>query len=444
MLNKNDKKDIFAVILVLIIILGILFFTKACNRIEEEEQILNTNDTTTIEKQDDEDNQNNEEKENPGQSEEVSISNPIYNEVVYEETKEENKYPVINIEQTNYIVLLGSSFTIPQIEALDDAGNNLKISITYSFKSLDSSEFIPTLEFSTKKLGIYKITYYVENINHYVTTKDIYVEILDQEDPTVEGIVSKYNETEDIYEYLPVVSGSIINESIDITFRDNDSVSFVEYYNADVDNTITGDTLEQEAMPTLIAVDPNSILTLTEEGEYHIRVYDRSGNVLEYVVTIDLTLPTTEVTYKQVADDLVLVTITSDEEMKQLEGFVLSSDKKVLTKVYSTSILEDLILEDMAGNRILVHLEYEGLKVEVTQNDISTLNRNLNQNDGFIKLLLSGSKKLEVTYTVDGGVLNTYTNGDALTQDGFYKFYISHDGYETTLELSISSMGTSD
>jgi len=444
MLNKDDKKSILAVILVLIAILGIFITTRACSR-KEETPSTNIEDTQTpiVNEPSEEEKEDEEEIENLGQSEDVSISSPVDDEVV-EEEQEENKYPVINITETNYYVSLGQDFTIPQIEALDEAGNSLKISITYSFKSLGSSEFIPTLEFSTESLGIYKITYYVENVNHYVSTKDIYVEIIDTEEPIAEGIVTRYNETEGITEFLPVQSGSIINTDIDISFSDNDIVSYVEYYNANLDNSIGGDTIEQEAMPTVIEVDPNGILTLTEEGEYHIRIYDRSGNISEYVVTIDKTMPITNVEYEQVGEDLVLVTITSNEEMKEKDGYILSSDKKVLTKVYNLTILEDLHLEDLAGNKITVHLEYQGLKVDVTQNDISTNNRTLNKNDGDIKVILTGGDSITATYTVDDGVENTYTSGDILTQEGNYKFQISHDGYETILEFSISSMGTDD
>ncbi len=444
MLNKNDKKNILVIILVLIAILGVFGFTRACGRMKDEKgpEIPSVEDTQTP--SDNEPSiEENEEIEDPGQSEDVSISNPTYDEVV-EEEEEENMYPVIDIVETYYYVSLGDDFTIPQLEALDETGNNLKISITYSFKSLDSSEFIPTLEFSTKELGIYKITYYVENVYHYVSTKDIYVEIIDTKEPTAEGIVSKYNDLEGITEFVAVPSGSIINTDIDISFSDNDMVTYVEYYDANLDNSIGGDTIEQEAMPNVIEVDPNSILTLTEEGEYHIRIQDRSGNISEYVVTIDKTESVVNVEYEQISEEEVLVTITSDEEMNEKEGFILSSDKKVLTKVYSLNILEDITLKDLAGNEIVIHLEYQGLKVEVTQNDIATTNRTLNKNDGDIKVVLTGKNQIGVTYTVDDGVETTYTSGDILTQEGNYKFQINHDGYERILEFSISSMGTDD
>ena len=443
MLNKNDKKNILVVILVLITILGVFAASRACGRIEDKKETPNIEDTQTP--NDNEPSiEENEEIEDPGQSEDVLVSNPTYDEVV-EEDKEENWYPVIDIDKTYYYVSLNNDFTIPQLEALDDTGNNLKINITYSFKSLDSSEFVPTLEFLTGKLGIYKITYYVENVYHYVSTKDIYIEIIDTEVPTAEGIVSKYNDLEGITEFIAVPSGSIINTDIDISFSDDDIVSFVEYYNASIDNSILGEeTIEQEAMPNVIEVDPNSILTLTEEGEYHIRIYDRSGNVSEYIVTIDKTEPVTSVQYEQISEDEILVTITSDEEMDEKEGFTLSNDKKKLTKVYSLSILKDITLKDLAGNEIVVHLEYQGLKVEITQNDTPTTNRTLNTNDGDIKVILTGQENIETTYTVDDGVETTYTSGDILTQEGNYKFQINHDGYERVLEFSISSMGTDD
>lgn len=130
--------------------------------------------------------------------------------------------------------------------------------------------------------------------------------------------------------------------------------------------------------------------------------------------------------------------------MSEQEGYVLSSDKKVLTKVYNLNILEDIILEDPAGNKIAIHLEYQGLKVEITQNDVVTTNRTLNKNDGDIKVILTGQGNIEVTYTVDDGVATTYSSGDILTQEGNYKFQINHDGYERVLEFSISSMGTDD
>lgn len=447
MLEKNDIKNILVVILVLVIMFGIVIFSRINNNDKKDENVPNNDSSEIIdsieEKQE-------EVEENPGQSEDVSISNSVSNEVVVstpkeeQEEVEENKYPEINFEQTYYTVSLGSEFILPEITALDDSGNTLKVNITYEFMPLDSSEYVNVLEFSTNKLGIYKITYYVENENHYVSTQDIYVEIIDQEAPNVEAIITNYDYVTDVYEYIPVMNNSIINQSIDISFIDNDMVSYAEYYNALVDNTITGDTLEQEAMPTVVPIDVNSILTLSEEGEYHIRVYDRSDNTFEYVVTIDLTLPTLNVNYSQVSDDLILVTVTSTEEMKNIEGWFLSSDKKELTKVYSNNVLEDCIFEDLAGNRSLISLNYKGLNIEVKQNDIVTQSRNLNQNDGEIKLIVESEELYQITYTIDDGVSNTYTSGDILTTDGYYQFTITNGDYTTSLELYISSMDISD
>lgn len=438
MLNKNDKKNIIVVILVLIIIMGILISVRGCDK-EEISDNLNNQESTIVTPTEEEE----EIEENQGQSEDVSNENPVVSEIVSKPV-EENLYPQIDIEQTYYTVDMGEDFILPEISSLEDSEDNLEVNITYSFKPFDSDEFYSVFEFSTEKLGVYKITYHVENKKHYVSELDIYVEVIDTKKPIIEGIISNYNEIDDTTEYIAVPSGSYIHQSIDISFWDNDEVSYVEYYNVENDNIVTGDTLEQEAMPTLIPVDVDSILTLTEEGEYHIRAYDRSNNIVEYVITIDLTLPTVDVKYEQITDNSVLVTITSLEELKPLEGWNLSSDSKVLTKVYDISILEDFIISDLADNRSLIHIEYEGIKVEVIQNDTVTESRNLNQNDGAIKLEITATKNIEVTYSIDNGTRVSYTNGDILTQDGYYEFQITDGNYIRIIELAISSMGTTD
>lgn len=442
MLNKNDKKNIIVVILVLIIIMGILILARGCDRQEEKISDNSNNQEPTIVLP------NEEEKENQGQSEDISNESPVVNEIVktpiVEEDEVENLYPEIYIDQTYYIVSLGENFALPEISSLEDSEDSLEVNITYNFKSFDSDEFYPVFEFTTEKLGTYKITYHVENKNHYVSRLDIYVEVVDTTSPIIEGVITKYNAIEDTTEYIAVPSGSYINQSIDISFWDDDQISYVEYYNTQLDNTITGDTLEQEAMPTLIPVDINSILTLTEEGEYHIRVYDRSGNTQEYVIVIDLTLPIVEVEYEQVANNKVLVTITSEEKLKPIEGWDLSDDSKVMTKLYDVNILGDLLISDLADNNNLIHLEYQGIRIEILQNDIPTENRDLNQNDGTIKLKVTGPDNIDITYSIDNSDTISYTNGEILTQDGYYEFQITDGKYIRIIELSISSMGTND
>ncbi len=443
-LNQNDKKNIIVVILVVILILGIFLVTNGLQKVKEleKEKYLLPEEPTITEP---------EKEENPGQSEDSSNSYflPVQNkqEEKHSEKSEttivEKNNPKVTIASTYYCVSLHDSFTFPELISLEDSNDHLSVTITYMFQALDSIDFIPVMEFSTEKLGTYKITYYVENEEHNITVLEFYVEILDNVSPIIEGIVER--ETADGFiEYIPVENGSFLHETVTFSFRDDDEIRYLEYYNASIDNTIEGSQLEEFAMPTIIPIEVGSILELTEEGEYHIRAYDRSGNVTEFVVTLDFTNPEIEVNYQQVGENLTLVTMTSNEILLDVSGWE-TTDHQTFQKIYQNTIKEEIIGEDLAGNQEMISLEFVPITVEVIQNEQITQSRNLNQNDGEIKLNIFGTKQLQITYTIEEeGIVNSYFNQTVLNQDGCYHFYITDGDYETVLELFISSMGTSD
>ncbi len=443
MLNKNDKKNIIVVILVVILILGILAIITGLSRKQDLEQ-----EKYPLQQEPEIVTPSNEEDQ--GQSKDPSDSYfiPIVQEQESKETEQvekpiiEEKYPEVILPDTYYTVSLHELFTLPEIISLEGNNDHLNVTITYMFQSPDSIEFIPVVEFSTDKLGTYKITYHVENSAHLITVLECYVEVQDTTSPIIEGIMERKKEDGTI-EYLPIENGSFIHEKVSFSFRDDDEISYLEYYNASVDNTIEGDNQEEFATPTLIPIEIDSILELTEEGEYHIRAYDRSGNVTEFTVTLDFTNPEVEVSYQQVGENLTLVTITSSEELKKLEGWE-TTNHQTFMKIYQGIITEEYILEDLAGNQVIISLEFVPITIEVIQNEQVTQSRNLNRNDGEIKLNIFGTKELQITYTIDEGIQNIYTNQTVLTEDGFYQFYITDGDYETVLELFISSMGTSD
>lgn len=64
----------------------------------------------------------------------------------------------------------------------------------------------------------------------------------------------------------------------------------------------------------------------------------------------DKTAPTGSVNYTK-GTNAVTVTITSSEPLKELSGWVLSADKKTLTKVYTANYTGTVVIEDLAGNK---------------------------------------------------------------------------------------------
>ena len=102
----------------------------------------------------------------------------------------------------------------------------------------------------------------------------------------------------------------------------------------------------------------------TGDGIWYLWVYaeDKLGNetiAKSEVFNFDNTAPNVNIKYskKDETKENVTVTITSNEEMQELEGWTLSEDKRVLTKEYSKNTIEEIIIKDLAGNETTVNIE---------------------------------------------------------------------------------------
>ncbi len=482
MLNKKDKKNIILIIVALILILVVFILIRGCNHSDVEENNPNNQEPPVVNPDD-----HPVEGDSSIPKEDNTSQTVVSQQTSQEEVPEvEELYPEIDLDITDYVVSFGEDFELPKLDEFDQNGNPLLITMSYQFRAIDSIEFIPVLDFSTDRIGTYIITYYVENIKHYISEIDIYVDVVDDSSPVILGMVPEVDEYGNVVDYTPISSGSFINHSLVFQFEDNDEIFFAEYYNAKLDNTIPGDTMEQEAMPTVVPIEDITNFTLSEEGEYHIRAYDRSGNCIEFIVTIDYTRPEVEmITYQQNSDHSILVTIAFNEAVLPVAGWELSEDQKVLTKIYYDEVDDEVMVTDLAGNELIesIWIQYEfptdpddqngqnnldnqehqndddnqdtedngnhqdneenvTIDVQVLQNDQVTNSRNLNRNDGAIKVYVDG--QVEITYTLDDGEIVSYENGTELTEDGFYHFTITDGTNVVDLEFSISSMGITD
>lgn len=432
MLNLDDKKKIAVTVLLLIIVIGSLAFIKGFNKKQFIDDLPQTEQDTN----------------NPSQSsDKLDESDNVINNVVeykntYEKNEEIPKLPDLDFE-TNYQVELGSTeFTLPEVIGDNDC---LTIELKYYFKAYLSNDFIETNSLTYDKLGTYKVTYIVSNCYNQTIKKDIYIEVIDQTAPKIEGFIEEYDENTEIISYIPVNTNSIINKPIKIVFSDNDSVSYAEYYKAIYENNNSGNTIEEENMMQVIDIDLNNDFYLYEDGEYHIRAYDNSGNYQEYIITIDRTNPVSEVTYTRLSTNQILVTIKLDEKVKEVPGFTLSEDEKVLTKIYSNNTLEDITISDLAGNTIIVPIKVDQiLTVKLIQNDLETNSTQLNLNDGNISVIVEGNSTYSISYTLNNNVYDNYISGTNIISDGHYDFIITSDMGIFNISFDVSSQTTSD
>ena len=493
-MDANDKKSLWILAFLLVLLVGFLVMTRGCDKKEftddEMQDIVEPTPTPTpIEEKDSTENTENET--------ELSIRNIVVSgfeqEKVLEETKEEtvdlSKY--FSFIASDYQVEVGDDlFILPEIETVE----GIFLKVEYFFQDMYGSDYFKTSEFDINRVGTYKIVYTL-SYRKQSLAKEFFVNISDTELPVIEGIVEKYDMATGITSYEPVKSGSKINQDVEISFRDNYELSYAEYYKAKYE-TIEGlDTIEQEGMQEIIEIDLGQGLLLSEEGEYHIRAYDTSMNVSEYIVTIDKTSPNLQVSCSRIDNDHTLVMIDSDEEIESLDGWIISDDHQRIQRVYENSQLEEVIvLEvtvlDIAGNSSTVTVEkadmevsiqgmqnnqdtmsqnlntYENsqmeevtvldiaensstntveitdmkVSIQVKQNNQDTMSKNLNTNDGDVTVSFDSNRVMELIYSVDGSDFTVY-QGENLDIEGYYTFQAIFEGQiMNSLEFNISSM----
>lgn len=147
--------------------------------------------------------------------------------------------------------------------------------------------------------------------------------------------------------------------------------------NKNVTATINSDEQIQEIAGWTLSSDKR-VLTkeYSRNANENITIKDLVGNETQVNIeinNIDKTVPIANVGYstKEITKDNVTVTITSNEEVQEIEGWDLSSDKKTLTKEYSENIKETVTIKDLAENESQVNVEINNIdkiqpSVEVT------------------------------------------------------------------------------
>lgn len=456
MINAEDKKNIVVVMLILIVLLGSLFFIKSCNRKEfiDEEPLEQEKLPDDNEEESSSETEELEEIEENTAEEELTeeVNNPVIPTVIPspnlpEKEEVEKLPPVFSIPENIVVSLHDENFVLPTVDGVDNQGIPLRVEISYYFKALNAMDYNPVLAFSTDQVGTYKIVYRVTNSSSLTTIKEMIVEIIDTEAPTIEGMIEEYDPESGLTSFIPVTNGSLINQMIKIRFMDNDRVSYAEYYKEIEleDIEMPDGTIEEEPLPEVIPIDPTQELVLYEDGEYHVRSYDESGNITEYVVTIDCTNPVISIDYTK-KPNVTIVQITSDEELQPIDGgWILSEDRKLLTKEYTVDTLEVVSIFDLAGNQvdIPISVKVDYARVEVVQNKKPTTSTALNIVDGDITLQVDTNlDAYQVIYTVDNGIEQIYQEDTLLTEAGNYSVSIySMDGtlYDT-IEFFISTV----
>lgn len=445
-MEASDKKSLCLVGFILILIIGFLAVTRGCDKVKYEDDInyqytpVETPTPTPI-KTDSKD----------VEDSKVDSSTITYNKVIESNQNQEESHPSVpSIDLSKYFVNLESNYQV-EVGAEDFylpevLGNEeVAVQVQYFFKEIYDSNYSNVLEFNSSVPGTYRIVYTASK-NEESFSKEVYVDVLDTTLPVIEGIIEDYDSATGITSYVPVKTNSIINQTVTISFSDNHEVTYAEYYKAKYEMVNGSNTLEQEGMQEIVEIDLNQEFILYEDGEYHIRAYDYSNNVIEYVVTIDREAPIVKITSERLDKDSTLITITSREKIKEMEGWTLSENGLSLSKIYSNNQEEKVSVSDLAGNISTVTVQTDHLEatIKVFQDSKETSSVNLNTNDGEILVKLEGIEDIVLQYSFDDSEFSSY-QGENLVDTGHYVFQAVLDGIILdSIELDISNMMVGD
>ena len=183
------------------------------------------------------------------------------------------------------------------------------------------------------------------------------------------------------------------SKTVDVSVTNIDKTSLVTNVsysttlptNENVVVTISSNKQLQELEGWTLSQDKKSLSKVYQtNNSEQITVYDIAGNsktVDVSVTNIDKTVPVTNVSYSTTlpTNENVVVTISSNKQLQEVEGWTLSQDKKSLSKVFTKNIVEEVLVYDISGNsqKIIINIsnivdlnretEIETTEIETTE-----------------------------------------------------------------------------
>ena len=176
-------------------------------------------------------------------------------------------------------------------------------------------------------IQIVKDDYSVENINNselefYINQKDLNIDIN----------YSTVNPT---------------NEDVQVTIISDDELQNISGWSKSSDGKILSKKYSQNIEESLTVKD----------------LIGNEKNINILIANIDKIAPNINVNYstEELTNENVLVTITANEKIQNIEGWTKSADEKILTKEYSENKEENIVVKDLAGNETIVNIKISNI-----------------------------------------------------------------------------------
>lgn len=336
----------------------------------------------------------------------------------YEQNIEEN-IPITNNrkESANFKFKIENIDKIkPEATVSYSKNDGTNQSVTVTITANEELQVLDGWTLSEDKMTLRKI--YLENITENVSIKDIAGNIetvavsiknIDNDAPI--GIVTYSTQQK-------------TNQNVIATITANKELKQLEGWNISQDKKIQTKEFSENITQNYIIQD-----LLGNTSTVQIRINN-----------IDKTKPQATLTYSptSITNQNVVATITANEELQELEGWTLSTDKKILTKKYIDNTKENITITDIAGNKTTLFIDINNIDKQNEQYTVNysstaitnknvivtiTSNKELKELEGWS---LSKDKK-ELTKEFSENITQNYLIQDLL-------------GNTTTVQIKISNI----
>ena len=124
-----------------------------------------------------------------------------------------------------------------------------------------------------------------------------------------------------------------------------------------------------------------------------LSVYDSNKSILH--IKVDKIPPELKIAYDNtnLTNKPVIATITSNEEIQEVEGWQLGEDKKTLTKEYTQNTNELVTVKDLAGNESQINVNISNIDLESPKLEIKYSTANLT--NGVVTATIEANEEIQ-------------------------------------------------
>ena len=322
--------------------------------------------------------------------------------------KNPQAYVYINTTYKDSILKKDATLNLKENQEIVCNYNKKKINVRYSTTNKTNGEVVVTMNANTKlkALSGWSLSSDKKSLTKsYSANKSEEIKVVDESGYTINAKIAVTN----IDKQAPTASikystTNLTNKSVKATITANEAIQ-----------GITGWTLSTDKKSLTKDYSANTTENVT--------IKDIAGN--EKVINlgiknIDKVVPTTSVKYNttNLTKENVIVTITTNEEVQSVTGWILSSNSKTLTKTYSSNKEEIITIKDKAGNINNTRIKIKN--IDKASPIVEGITEGKTYKYG-VKPIAKDDNPGTLLLEKDGIKVEGYTNGNLISENGNYK-----------------------